>query len=92
VVTTAGGVVFWGDLNRRFFAFDAKSGETLWQTAVGGSVSVSTITYAVNGKQYVAVLTGDGQLTASLLPLSPNVVTPPKGQNGVYVFALPDKK
>jgi alcohol dehydrogenase (cytochrome c) len=92
VVTTAGGLVFWGDLNRRFFAFDAKSGKTLWQTAIGGSVSVSTITYAVNGKQYVAVLSGDGQLTASLLPLSPGIVAPPKGQNGVYVFALPEKR
>ncbi len=90
VVTTAGGLVFWGDLNR-LFAFDAKSGKILWQTVVGGSVSVSTITYAVNGKQYVAVLTGDGQLTSSLLPLSPGV-NPPKGQNGVYVFALPEKR
>jgi len=33
----------------------------LWETIVGGIVSVSTITYAVNGKQYVAVMTGEGQ-------------------------------
>ena len=51
----------WGDLNRRFKAFDAETGKVLWETIVGGIVSVSTITYAVNGKQYVAVMTGEGQ-------------------------------
>jgi PQQ-dependent dehydrogenase (methanol/ethanol family) len=91
IVVTAGGLAFWGDLNRRFFAFDASTGKVLWQTIVGGSVSVSTISYAVNGKQYVAVLTGDGQLTGSLLAMTPDL-HPPKGQNGVFVFALPEKK
>ncbi len=91
VVATAGGVVFWGDLSRRFFALDATSGKVLWQTNVGGSVSVSTITYAVNGKQYVAVMTGDGLMTGGLLALTPGLKLP-KGENGVYVFALPEKK
>ena len=61
VLATAGDLVFWGDLNRRFKAFDAETGKVLWETIVGGIVSVSTITYAVNGKQYVAVMTGEGQ-------------------------------
>ncbi len=91
VVVTAGGVVFWGDLNRRFLALDADSGKVLWETIVGGSVSVSTITYAVNGKQYVAVQTGDGQLTSSLLALTPDL-KPPRGYNAIYVFALSDKR
>src|SRR5262249_5182516 len=50
VVTTAGDVVFWGDLNRHFMALDAESGKVLWDTILGGSISVSTITYGVNGK------------------------------------------
>ena len=87
-VTTAGGLVFWGDLNRRFFAFDAESGKTLWQTVLGGSISVSTISYGVNGKQYIAVMTGDGLLTGSLTNLTPDL-KPAKGMNSVYVFALP---
>ena len=37
VVVTAGGVAFWGDLSRRFFALDATSGKVLWQTTVGRS-------------------------------------------------------
>ena len=92
VVVTAGGVAFWGDLGRRFFALDAASGKVLWQTTVGGSVSVSTITYAVNGKQYVAVMTGDGLMTQGLLNLSPEGKSLPKSQNAVYVYALPDQK
>ena len=47
----------------------------------------STITYAVNGKQYVAVLTGEGLITNGLLQqagLKPN-----RGYNSLYVFALP---
>jgi len=88
VVATAGGLVFWGDLNRRFFALDADSGKVLWQSIVGGSVQVSTITYAVNAKQYVAVMTGDGLLTGSLTAMTPEL-RPAKGANAMYVFALP---
>jgi alcohol dehydrogenase (cytochrome c) len=88
VVATAGGLIFWGDLNRRFFAFDAESGKILWKSILGGSIAVSTITYAVKGKQYVAVLTGDGLLTPSLVALTPDL-HPPRGANAVYVFALP---
>ena len=53
--------MFWGDLNRRFRAFDADTGKVLWESIVGGMVMTSTITYAVNGKQYVMVFTGEGQ-------------------------------
>ena len=48
--------MFWGDLNRRLRAFDSDSGKVLWEALVGGMIMASTITYAVNGKQYVAVL------------------------------------
>ncbi len=91
VVATAGDLVFWGDLNRRFMALDSETGKVLWDTILGGSISVSTITYAVNGKQYVAVQTGDGQLSSSLLALTPDL-KPPRGYNAIYVFALSDKR
>ena len=91
VVTTAGDLVFWGDLNQNFMALDDQTGKVLWTTKLGGAISVSTITYGVNGKQYVAVLTGDGQLTSSLTNLTPELKTV-KGYNSVNVFALPDKK
>jgi PQQ-dependent dehydrogenase (methanol/ethanol family) len=91
VVVTAGDVVFWGDLNRRFMALDSESGKVLWDTILGGSVSVSTITYAVNGKQYVAVMTGDGALTGTLTAMTPDLKVI-KGYNAIFVFALADKR
>lgn len=87
-LVTAGDVVFWGDLARQFRAIDADSGKVLWQTVLPGSVQNSTITYAVNGKQYVAVLAGRGALSASLITQA-NITPPPANTNGVYVFALP---
>lgn len=87
VLATAGGLVFWGDLDRRFRAFDAVSGDMLWQTILGGPIQMSTITYAVDGKQYVAVYTGDGLLSGGLMQLAE--INPPRNHNAVYVFALP---
>jgi alcohol dehydrogenase (cytochrome c) len=89
MLLTAGNLLFWGDLNRRFRAFDADTGKILWETILGGIIQNSTITYAVNGKQYVAVLTGDGvSHTSGPLGEVPDI-KPPRGHNAVYVFALP---
>ena len=87
-LVTAGGLLFQGDLNRRFRAYDAATGKKLWESILGGSISVSTITYAVNGKQYVAVMTGNGLLDGVLLGETPEL-HPPRGINGIYAFALP---
>jgi outer membrane protein assembly factor BamB len=54
-LVTAGDLVFWGDQNRRFRAFDADDGKVLWEAVVAGRVVNSTISYAVSGKQYVMV-------------------------------------
>jgi alcohol dehydrogenase (cytochrome c) len=87
-LVTAGDLVFWGDLARTFRAMDADSGKVLWSTVLPGSIQNSTITYAVNGKQYVAVLTGRGGITAGLITQA-NIQPPPPNTNGVFVFALP---
>jgi alcohol dehydrogenase (cytochrome c) len=87
VLATAGDVVFWGDLDQKFRAFDARSGKIVWETTLGGTIQNSTITYAVNGKQYVAVLTGEGLLTGGLLTQAK--LAPPRRYNALYVFALP---
>jgi alcohol dehydrogenase (cytochrome c) len=90
-LATAGGLVFFGDLNRRLRAIDAESGKVLWETIVGGMIMNSTITYAVNGKQYVMVFTGGGQsVTAGPLAVATKAVPSPViGHNAIYVFALP---
>lgn len=88
VLATAGGLVFWGDLDRRFRAFDADDGAILWETVLGGTVQMSTISYAVDGRQYVAVFTGEGLLTGRLIQMAE--LTPTRSHNAIYVFALPD--
>lgn len=88
VLATAGDLIFQGDLNRRFRAFDAYTGKQLWESILGGSISVSTITYAANGRQYIAVMTGNGLLDQSLLNETPEL-KPPRGQNAIYAFAVP---
>jgi alcohol dehydrogenase (cytochrome c) len=91
-LVTAGDLLFWGDMNRRFHAFDAEDGKVLWEVPLGGMIETSTISYAVNGKQYVAVMTGDGQ-SGSAGPLGmAKTIKPPRGHNAIYVFTLPEKR
>src|SRR5215813_41487 len=97
VLATAGDVIFFGDLNRRFRAFDADNGKVLWETILGNVISSSTITYAVNGRQYIAVIAGDnlaapGLLAGTMGPVKVDITQAPRGSNMVYVFALPQKK
>ncbi len=91
VISTAGGLAFVGDLDRRFRAFDVRSGEILWETRLGTSVQGHPVTYAVGGKQYVAVTTGLGARGVSPRTV-PRVVSPdvrhPANGNALYVFSL----
>jgi len=89
-LVTAGDLVFWGDLNQKFRAFDADTGKTLWETTLGGPIQTSTITYRVNGKQYVAVMTALGAVTTSLFPRSGVTGINPQRNNAIHVFALPN--
>ena len=84
LVATGGGLIFGGDANGRFRAFDHETGEILWEVNLGSSVSGYPITYAVDGVQYVAVNTGGGQIN-----LTPEL-HPSRGTN-LFVFALPNK-
>jgi len=88
MLTTAGDLVFHGDMSRRFRAFDASNGKMLWESVLGGNVSVSTISYAVNGKQYISVMTGDNLKVPELSAEVPELRTP-RGHNAIYVFSLP---
>jgi alcohol dehydrogenase (cytochrome c) len=88
VLATAGDLIFWGDMNRRLRAFDPVDGEILWEMLLGGVIQMSTISYAVDGKQYIAVMTGDGN-SATRNPVSLAGLTVPRGHNEIYVFALP---
>ena len=90
-LTTAGDLVFFGDLNRRLRALDADTGKVLWETVVGGMIMNSTISYAVNGKQYVMVYTGGGQSVTAVRWRWRAVPCRRRSRehNAIYVFALP---
>ncbi|MFO1412893.1 MAG: PQQ-binding-like beta-propeller repeat protein [Burkholderiales bacterium] len=77
VLATAGDLVFNGEANGWFKAFDAKSGKELWRYNAGAGVNAPPVSYMVNGKQYIAVAAGgNNQIDA-------------KRGNTVVVFALP---
>ena len=91
-LTTAGGLVFAGDFDRHFYAIDSQTGEKLWQTRVNTSAQGFPISYAVDGKQYIALPAAtSGASWASMLPrdLSPEIKRPRNG-NSIHIFALPD--
>jgi alcohol dehydrogenase (cytochrome c) len=92
-LTTAGGVGFVGDLDRRFRAFDVRTGETLWETRLGTSLSGYPVTFLAGGKQYVAVTTGLGGGSPRVVPrtITPDIKHPNNG-NAIYVFELPDRR
>ena len=57
-LATAGGLVFAGEGNGWFRAYDAKSGNKLWQFQCGAGVNAPPVSYTVNGTQYIAVAAG----------------------------------
>ncbi len=77
VLATAGGLVFNGEGNGLFRAFDASSGKKLWEFQCGAGVNAPAVSYMDHGKQYVAVAAGG------------NTQLDFKRGNTVVVFALP---
>jgi PQQ-dependent dehydrogenase (methanol/ethanol family) len=77
VLATAGDLVFNGEANGWFKAFDAKTGKELWKYNCGAGVNAPAVSYMVGGKQYVAVAAGGNNQIDS------------KRGNSVFVFALP---
>ena len=58
VLTTASDLVFSGGREGYFYALNARTGELLWRTALGGQVNSGPMSYMVDGKQYIAVAAG----------------------------------
>ena len=91
-LTTAGGLVFAGDWDRHMYAYNAQSGDILWQTRLPTSTQGFPISYLADGKQYVAIpVGGGGSSWSTTLPreLAPSIRRPRNG-NSLHVFALPN--
>ncbi|MDX1562499.1 MAG: PQQ-binding-like beta-propeller repeat protein [Gammaproteobacteria bacterium] len=91
MLATAGGLLFWGDIMQVLRAFDPVTGDVLWQSEpLGSTIQTSTITYAVDGKQYVAVVNGNAALGVRTMAQWGGVELPEDKGNAITVFALPD--
>lgn len=85
VLATAGGLVFAGEPDGHFNAWDAKTGQMLWQFQTGSGIHSSPMTYSVRGKQYIAIPSGWGGWVAGI---APNMAGASRG-DALFVFALP---
>ena len=86
VMSTAGGVVFTGQLTGEFEAFDADSGKKLWQFQTGSGIEGQPVTWQQDGVQYVAVASGHGGVY-SLFSGDERLAKVPAG-GSLWVFAL----
>ena len=85
-MATAGNLVFLGHIDGTFSAYDAKTLRELWSFNVGTGINAPPISYAVNGKQYIAVLVGSRQ-PANIIPLAPELKNTSTASM-LFVFAL----
>jgi alcohol dehydrogenase (cytochrome c) len=91
-LTTGGGLVIVGGFDRYLYVHDAETGKILFQTRLPTTVQGFPITYAVKGRQYLAVPvgTGGGQWVTTIpADLLPEHRIPPS-TNSIFVFALPE--
>jgi len=85
VLRTGGGLAFVADDARRFRAFDAATGEVLWEQLLNSSAGGFPVSYRVDGVQYVAIAAGGGVNYRALT----REISQRFGGNMLFVFALP---
>lgn len=91
-LSTAGGVIFAGYMDRSFLAYDAANGRELWNMRLNDVPNSNPISYAVNGKQYVAIVVGGGGPMIGLFAgLVPEIKNPKNRTSTLWVFEVPDK-
>jgi alcohol dehydrogenase (cytochrome c) len=91
VLTTGGGLVVVGDWDRYLYVHDAATGNILYQTRLPSSVTGFPISYAVAGRQFLAIPAGnDASMWSNISAgFTPEKIRPAPGGYGMYVFALP---
>jgi quinohemoprotein ethanol dehydrogenase len=87
-LATAGNLVFQGQIDSTFNAYAADSGRKLWSYDTAAAVLAPPISYAVDGVQYVTVLTGMGTSAAAFGPLLPASIDYRTEAKRVLTFAL----
>ncbi len=87
VLTTGGGIVVTAMLDGTILAYDDQTYEELWSINVGAGFSAPPMTYAVNGKQYIAIASGSGGIAKAKLSRSPEMKTQNQA-TVLWVFGL----
>lgn len=88
-MTSAGNLVFFGDIQGIFHALNAKTGQELWHINVGSGVGAGPITFAVDGKQYVAVLAGRAEGPPAFMgEVGKRIMAATPEGGTLFVFAL----
>jgi alcohol dehydrogenase (cytochrome c) len=82
VTTTSSDLVFTGELTGDLIALDARSGKVLYRFNLGGPMNGGLVTYAINGRQYVAAVTGSASGFWRAAP----------GSSTIVIFALPENQ
>jgi alcohol dehydrogenase (cytochrome c) len=82
VTTTSANLVFTGELLGDFMALDGNTGAVLYRYNTGGRMNGGVVTYAINGKQYVAVASGNANGFWAVPPAAAAIV----------LFALPSEQ
>jgi len=90
VLATAGDLVFTGEMDGRFDAFHARTGEKLWEFNLGVGVCAPPITYRVGNTQYIAVAAGG--LSANAWPRLMEKLGRPVFGDVIAIFAIPDNR
>jgi alcohol dehydrogenase (cytochrome c) len=88
-LATAGGVLFNGDVDRYFYAFDEATGKVLWRTRLDAAPESSPVTFTADGRQYVAVVAGSGSPFGSGSRIFVPEVRPSGPGVTLVVFGLP---
>ena len=87
ILATEGGLVFAGDGEGEFFALDAETGEKLWAFKTGSGHRGSSVSYEVDGRQYVATPSGWGSMGGGARSFFPELA---RTGGALFVFALPE--
>ncbi len=92
VLATGGGLVFTGDAEGFFTAYDADDGKILWNFQCGSGHHASPVTYTLEGRQYIAVCVGWGGWVAGFAGDGAPWLRNARRGNTVFVFALPKEE
>ena len=88
MLVTAGGLLFTGDAEGEFIAYDAATGKKLWSYQTGSGMRAAPITYMLDGKQYVVMPSGMGGAVGGYTGAGAPWMKNYRSGNTIYAFRL----